>query len=169
MNGCYLLCSFAGQVCTGSPSVFVSLLTIGNLDIGHSDPHKDLQYIWMDGDGRMCGSVRRSCDDHLVCSVRALAWLFALPDVVRVRRGPHEMLWIGWRGGAQLLKREKLTDMSPHAVTEFGRAREKDSVVGPGMDLNDAERGRAREGIEGQHAPVKSDVVVDGNVSDGNR
>jgi hypothetical protein len=42
--------------------------------------------------------------------------------VVLFARGPHEAGWVGWSGGTQLLKREKLTDLSPHAVTEKARA-----------------------------------------------
>lgn len=38
--------------------------------------------------------------------------------LVLLARGPHETAWIGWRGGRQLLKKEKLTDLSPEAITE---------------------------------------------------
>ena len=72
------------------------------------------------------------------------------------------MRWIGWRGGAQLLKRETLTDLSPHAVTELVRAREKEVIVGNGMDLNEAERGRVRQGIPMKHEAVDSGAVVAG-------
>lgn len=38
--------------------------------------------------------------------------------LVLLARGPHETGWIGWRGGHQLLKKEKITDLSPEAITE---------------------------------------------------
>ncbi|EIW66281.1 hypothetical protein TREMEDRAFT_65551 [Tremella mesenterica DSM 1558] len=33
-------------------------------------------------------------------------------------RGPHEPGWFGWSGGTQLFRRDKLTDLSPTAITE---------------------------------------------------
>jgi hypothetical protein len=33
-------------------------------------------------------------------------------------RGPHESGWVGWSGGWQLVRREKMTDLSPTALTE---------------------------------------------------
>ncbi|WWC69343.1 uncharacterized protein I206_103281 [Kwoniella pini CBS 10737] len=38
--------------------------------------------------------------------------------IVLFIRGPHEIGWIGWSGGGQILKKEKLTDLSPEAITE---------------------------------------------------
>lgn len=48
----------------------------------------------------------------------------AIWNAEKLVRGPHETRWIGWRGGTQLLKREKLTDLSPHAITEKVRGEE---------------------------------------------
>ena len=56
-------------------------------------------------------------------------------------RGPHETGWIGWGGGAQLIRRDRLTDLSPTAITEHGkghRAKEASKSV----------RGDAEKGIE---------------------
>jgi hypothetical protein len=47
--------------------------------------------------------------------------------MILLLRGPHEHRWIGWGGGWQLLKKEKLTDLSPSAITEKVKGRE---VVG---------------------------------------
>lgn len=73
--------------------------------------------------------------------------------VVILLRGPHEHGWIGWHGGAELLRRAKLTDSSPTAVTEVTRwnkeavekatgenAQARSGAAGP-VDL--AELGRA--------------------------
>ena len=35
-----------------------------------------------------------------------------------IHRGPHETGWIGWHGGFELFKKEKMTDLSPTAITE---------------------------------------------------
>lgn len=61
-------------------------------------------------------------------------------------RGPHEVRWIGWRGGSQLLKREKLTDLSPQAITERVRDK-KEKVVAAVVGGDEAERGGAGEGF----------------------
>lgn len=49
--------------------------------------------------------------------------------LVLLARGPHETGWIGWSGGTQLLKRDKLVDLSPQAITEGKRV--KTVHVGP--------------------------------------
>ncbi|ORY28266.1 putative membrane protein [Naematelia encephala] len=61
--------------------------------------------------------------------------------LVLLARGPHETGWVGWHGGAQLFKKERLTDLSPHAITEGRRKKRKvgqDSVLeqGGAGDLN---------------------------------
>ncbi|WWC89895.1 uncharacterized protein L201_004824 [Kwoniella dendrophila CBS 6074] len=45
--------------------------------------------------------------------------------LVLLIRGPHESGWIGWSGGGQVLKREKLTDLSPEAITEKVKSNKK--------------------------------------------
>ncbi|WVR05316.1 hypothetical protein IAU60_002330 [Kwoniella sp. DSM 27419] len=54
-----------------------------------------------------------SCAVAFICA--ALLILFA--------RGPHEVGWVGWSGGGQILRREKMVDLSPEAVTEKVRVR----------------------------------------------
>ncbi|WVF72050.1 hypothetical protein IAT40_006862 [Kwoniella sp. CBS 6097] len=62
--------------------------------------------------------------------------------IVLLSRGPHEVGWIGWSGGGQILRREELDDLSPEAVTEKVRVKKKvlkhdtkeaGSVSGPGL------------------------------------
>ncbi|WVQ98877.1 hypothetical protein IAU59_006008 [Kwoniella sp. CBS 9459] len=61
-------------------------------------------------------------------------------------RGPHEVGWVGWSGGGQILRRAKLTDLSPEAVTEKVKVRvkdQKDKKAGTGAPsdyLRDRER-----------------------------
>ncbi|OCF55750.1 membrane protein [Kwoniella mangroviensis CBS 10435] len=47
--------------------------------------------------------------------------------VVLFIRGPHEIGWIGWHGGGQILKKEKMTDLSPEAITEKLRVKKKET------------------------------------------
>ena len=71
--------------------------------------------------------------------------------LILLARGPHETGWIGWHGGAEVLKRERLTDLSPEAITEgkLGIIKEKvvkdqlglaEQGVGDGLDTSRAEK-----------------------------
>lgn len=55
-------------------------------------------------------------------------------------RGPHEERWFGWRGGWELLKRPRMTDLSPEALTE-GPQRSKTEVGSEMGRVKSAERG----------------------------
>ncbi|WWD01283.1 hypothetical protein V866_008226 [Kwoniella sp. B9012] len=57
--------------------------------------------------------------------------------VVLFVRGPHEIGWIGWHGGGQILKKEKITDLSPEAITEKLRVKkkEKEKEKGDGQQV----------------------------------
>ena len=41
--------------------------------------------------------------------------------LVLAARGPHAVGWFGWSGGFSYKRKEKLTDHSPHAVTEASK------------------------------------------------
>ena len=56
-------------------------------------------------------------------------------------RGPHETGWIGWGGGAQLIRRDRLTDLSPTAITEHGKGHRAREALKPGDGEGDAEKG----------------------------
>jgi hypothetical protein len=67
--------------------------------------------------------------------------------LILLARGPHEHGWVGWHGGRHLLKREKMVDLSPEAVTE-GR---KVAAREVGLDnLTVAEEGKAFADGRGQ-------------------
>jgi len=60
----------------------------------------------------------------------AVAFVVAALCILMLR-GPYETRWLGWRGGfVTLWKKEKLTDLSPNAITEKQRTQKK-SVVTP--------------------------------------
>ncbi|WRT67277.1 uncharacterized protein IL334_004244 [Kwoniella shivajii] len=53
--------------------------------------------------------------------------------IILLIRGPHEVGWVGWHGGGQILRKEKITDLSPEAVTEKMRVKKvkEDKVALP--------------------------------------
>lgn len=103
LNGCYLLAVFAGQV----REIIVSR--------GMSEA---------DGLHRRTAIFTKIYNSHGWYPTGAGFVGFVVAGlVVLFARGPHESHWLGWRGGAELLRREKLTDLSPHAVTEKTKAR----------------------------------------------
>lgn len=63
---------------------------------------------------------RIECDPCRFSTRSSEARKGSLTGLIQIR-GPHETGWIGWHGGHQLLRKEKLTDLSPEAVTEKQR------------------------------------------------
>lgn len=108
LNGCYLLCVFAGQ--TSGTAIITKIYNA---------------YGWRPAGG---------------CCVAFIGSAV----IVLLLRGPHETRWFGWRGGSQLLKREKLTNLSPQAITEKVWVKEE-KVAGTMGRSDQAERGETGE------------------------
>ena len=74
----------------------------------------------------------------------AVAFVFAGICILFLR-GPYETRWIGWRGGFRhLLKRDKLTDLSPSAITEVVKGT-KGKVMGELNSVVKAAEGRRND------------------------
>ncbi|WWC60976.1 uncharacterized protein I303_103553 [Kwoniella dejecticola CBS 10117] len=75
-------------------------------------------------------------------------------------RGPHEVGWIGWHGGGQILKREKLTDLSPEAITEKVRTKKTtDGQIDP-QDLSSSNLGAEDPVARNAHISPNAEKAV---------
>ncbi|OCF44150.1 membrane protein [Kwoniella heveanensis CBS 569] len=87
-------------------------------------------------------------------------------------RGPHEVGWLGWSGGGQILRREKLVDLSPEATTEKVTVKKRKDKKGMNSD-GDAGAGPATGAGGGGGGVGMSDgvearyVIEDGAERDG--
>lgn len=123
LNGCSLLCIFAGQVSYPSDEQ-ADKQTSGTAIFTHIYTAKG----WQTTVGVMLAFVGTSI-------------------LVLLVRGPHETGWVGWSGGTQLLKREAMLDLSPQALTEGKRRAGVPLAQGPGEEVGLEERKEAERDL----------------------
>ncbi|WVQ78595.1 hypothetical protein IAT38_000681 [Cryptococcus sp. DSM 104549] len=74
-------------------------------------------------------------------------------------RGPHEPGWVGWSGGAEVLKKEKIHDTSANAVTEKVRVKK-----GKGKSEGEVRDLEAGHGVLGGETDVEGTELVEQGV-----